>query len=189
MLIFCTLELAEFQPVLPLGRQLGRMGPIQEEVGCKMDNFLLLVIGVLFILSAGFLILYFQTQQSFQEISKKLEVIQQPQNGARTSEAFKRELALNHDKLVVMEADITKNNRESLTEEELKTFDVARNQIKKSIAGLKANGDWVGIPFEYEWTEMLDRLPNVLNLYRKAEADKQALELAQENGQKNDQSF
>jgi hypothetical protein len=59
MLIFCTLELAEFQPVLPLGRQLGRMGPIQEEVGCKMDNFLLLVIGVLFILSAGFLILYF----------------------------------------------------------------------------------------------------------------------------------
>jgi endo-alpha-1,4-polygalactosaminidase (GH114 family) len=163
------------------------MGPIQEEVGCKMDNFLLLVIGVLFILSAGFLILYFQTQQSLQEITKKLEVIQQPQNGARTSEAFKRELALNHDKLVVMEADITKNNRESLTEEELKTFDVARNQIKKSIAGLKANGDWVGIPFEYEWTEMLDRLPNVLNLYRKAEADKQALELAQENGQKNDQ--
>jgi len=154
-----------------------------------MDNFLLLVIGVLFILSAGFLILYFQTQQSLQEITKKLEVIQQPQNGARTSEAFKRELALNHDKLVVMEADITKNNRESLTEEELKTFDVARNQIKKSIAGLKANGDWVGIPFEYEWTEMLDRLPNVLNLYRKAEADKQALELAQENGQKNDQSF
>jgi hypothetical protein len=34
---------------------------------------------------------------------------------------------------------------------------------------------------------MLDRLPNVLNLYRKAEAEKQALELAQENGQKNDQ--
>jgi hypothetical protein len=183
------LELAEFQPVLPLGRQLGRMRSDNEEVECGMDNFLLLVIGVLFILSAGVLILYFQTQQSFQEISKKLEVIQQPQNGARTSEAFKRELALNHDKLVVMEADITKNNRESLTEEELKTFDVARNQIKKSIAGLKANGDWVGIPFEYEWTEMLDRLPNVLNLYRKAEADKQALELAQENGQKNDQSF
>ena len=30
---------------------------------------------------------------------------------------------------------------------------------------------------------MLDRLPNVLNLYRKAEAEKQALELAQEKGQ------
>jgi hypothetical protein len=163
------------------------MGPIQEEVGCKMDNFLLLVIGVLFILSAGFLILYFQTQQSFLEITKKLEGIQPPQNAARSSEALKRELALNHDKLVVLEADITKNKRESLTEEELKTFDVARNQIKKCIAGLKANGDWVGIPFEYEWVEMIDRLPNVLFLYRKVEAEKQALELAQENEQKNDQ--
>jgi hypothetical protein len=146
-----------------------------------------LVIGVLFILSAGFLILYFQTQQSFLEITKKLEGIQPTQNAARSSEAFKRELALNHDKMVVLEADITKNKRESLTEEELKTFDVARNQIKKCIAGLKANGDWVGIPFEYEWVEMIDRLPNVLFLYRKAEAEKQALELAQENEQKNDQ--
>jgi hypothetical protein len=152
-----------------------------------MDNFLLLVIGVLFILLAGFLIFYFQTQQNFQEISKKLEEIQHPQNGARSSEALKRELALQHDKLVVLEADITKNTRESLTEEELKIFDVARHQIKASISGLKANGDWVGIPFEYEWVEMLDRLPNVLNLYRKAEAEKQALGLAQENEQKNDQ--
>lgn len=74
-----------------------------------------------------------------------------------------------------------------MTEEELKIFDVARHQIKASISGLKANGDWVGIPFEYEWVEMLDRLPNVLFLYRKAEAEKQALELAQENEQKNDQ--
>lgn len=163
------------------------MEPIKEEVGCKMDNFLLLVIGVLFILLAGFLIFYFQTQQSFQEISKKLEEIQYPQTSTRSSEALKRELALQHDKLVVLEADITKNKRESLTEEELKIFDVARHQIKASISGLKANGDWVGIPFQYEWVEMLDRLPNVLNLYRKAEAEKQALELAQENGQKNDQ--
>ena len=90
---------------------------------------------------------------------------------------------MHHDQLVVLEADITKNKRESLTEEELKTFDVSRHQIKASIAGLKANGDWVGIPFEYEWVEMLDRLPNVLNLYRKAEAERQALELAQEKGQ------
>lgn len=148
-----------------------------------MDNFLLLVIGVLFILLAGFLIFYFQTQQNFQEISEKLDELQHPQNGSRSSDALKREMAMHHDKLVVLEADITKNKRESLTEEELKTFDVSRHQIKASIAGLKANGDWVGIPFEYEWVEMLDRLPNVLNLYRKAEAEKQALELAQEKGQ------
>jgi len=52
-------------------------------------------------------------------------------------------LATHHDQLVLLEADISKNNRESLTEAELKTFDVARHHIKASIAGLKANGDWV----------------------------------------------
>ena len=57
-----------------------------------MDNFLLLVIGVLFILLAGFLIFYFQTQQSFQEISEKLDELQHPQNGSRSSDALKREM-------------------------------------------------------------------------------------------------
>ena len=147
-----------------------------------MDNFFLLVIAVLFILLAGFLIFYFQTQQNFQEISEKLEEIQHPHSTHLSSDTLKRDLATHHDQLVLLEADISKNNRESLTEAELKTFDVARNHIKASIAGLKANGDWVGMPFEYEWVEMLDRLPNVLSLYRKSAADKKSLELAQDQG-------
>jgi hypothetical protein len=147
-----------------------------------MDNFLLLVIGILFIVLAAFLIFYFQTQQSFQEITEKLEEIQHPPISMLSSETLKRELALHYDKLVLLEADISKNKRESLLEEELKMFDVARHQIKASIAGLKSNGDWVGMPFEYEWTEMLERLPNVLSLYRKSEADKRAKELEDEKG-------
>jgi hypothetical protein len=142
-----------------------------------MDNFFLLVIAVLFILLAGFLIFYFQTQQSFQEITEKLEEIQHPHGSMLSSETLKRELAMHHDKLVLLEADISKNKRESLAEEELKKFDVARHHIKASIAGLKVNGDWIGLPYDYEWVEMLDRIPNVLSLYRKAEAEKQSQEL------------
>ena len=152
-----------------------------------MDSFILLVIGVLFFLLAGFLIFYFQTQQNFKEISEKLEEIQHPHTGPRSSESLKHDLAVHHDLLVLLEADISKNKRESLTEDELKTFDVARHKIKACIAGLKANGDWIGLPFEYEWVEMLERLPNVLGLYRKAEADKQARELAQEAASDNTQ--
>ena len=152
-----------------------------------MDSFILLVIGVLFFLLAGFLIFYFQTQQNFKEISEKLEEIQHPHTGPRSTESLKHDLAVHHDLLVLLEADISKNKRESLTEDELKTFDVARHKIKACIAGLKANGDWIGLPFEYEWVEMLERLPNVLGLYRKAEADKQARELAQEAASENTQ--
>ena len=152
-----------------------------------MDSFILLVIGVLFLLLAGFLIFYFQTQQNFKEISEKLEEIQHPHTGPRSTESLKHDLAVHHDLLVLLEADISKNKREFLTEDELKTFDVARHKIKACIAGLKANGDWIGLPFEYEWVEMLERLPNVLSLYRKAEADKQARELAQEAASENSQ--
>jgi hypothetical protein len=152
-----------------------------------VDSFILLVIGVLFLLLAGFLIFYFQTQQNFKEISEKLEEIQHPHTGPRSTESLKHDLAVHHDMLVLLEAEISKNKRESLTEDELKTFDVARHKIKACIAGLKANGDWIGLPFEYEWVEMLERLPNVLSLYRKAEADKQARELAQEAASENSQ--
>jgi hypothetical protein len=38
----------------------------------------------------------------------------------------------------------------------------------------------LGLPFDYEWAEMLDRLPNVLTLYRKAEAEKKALAMEAE---------
>ena len=148
-----------------------------------MDNFFLLVIAVLFILMAGFLIFYFQTQQSFQEITQKLEEIQHPPDSLLSSEKLKRDLALHFDKLVLLEADISKNKREFLIEAELHMFDVARHQIKASIAGLKASGEWIGLPFEYEWAEMLDRLPNVLSLYRKSEADKRAKEIEQDQGQ------
>lgn len=144
-----------------------------------MDSFFLLIIGVLFLLLAGFLIFYFQTQQNFKEITEKLEEIQHPHTGPRSTESLKHDMAVHNDMLVLLEAEISKNKRESLTEEELTTFDVARHKIKACIAGLKANGDWVGLPFEYEWVEMLERLPNVLALYRKAEADKQAQELTQ----------
>jgi hypothetical protein len=150
-----------------------------------VDSFILLVIGVLFFLLAGFLIFYFQTQQNFKEISEKLEEIQHPHTGPRSTESLKHDLAVHHDLLVLLEADISKNKREFLTEDELKTFDVARHKIKACIAGLKANGDWIGLPFEYEWVEMLERLPNVLSLYRKAEAEKQARELAQEAASEN----
>ena len=147
-----------------------------------MDNFLLLVLCVLFILLAGFLIFYFQTQQNFKEITEKLEEIQHPHTGPRSSESLKHDLAVQHDVLVLLEAEISKNKRESLTESELQSFDVARHKIKACIAGLKANGDWIGLPYEYEWVEMLERLPNVLSLYRKAEAEKQARELAANAG-------
>jgi hypothetical protein len=139
-----------------------------------MDHFLLLTACAIFIVLACLLIFYLQTQQSFNEIRNEIHEIQQQQVSRLPSETLKRDMAMHHDKLVLLEAEISKYNRESLTEEELKTFFVSRNQIQKHIASLKANGSWVGLPFEFEWSELSERMPNLVRLYKKSEADKAA---------------
>ena len=139
-----------------------------------MDIFFILLIGVLFTLMAGLLIFYFQTQQNFKEIAQKLAAIDEPKPVVHSTEAVKLELAKHRDILFVLEAELSKTKREALTEEELKAFDLARRQIKLSISRLKTNGAWIGLPFEYEWVEMLDRLPNVWSLFQKAELERQA---------------
>jgi uncharacterized iron-regulated membrane protein len=148
-----------------------------------MDIFFILLIGVLFTLMAGLLIFYFQTQQNFKEIAQKLAAIDEPKPVVHSTEAVKLELAKHRDILFVLEAELSKTKREALTEEELKAFDLARRQIKLSISRLKTNGAWIGLPFEYEWVEMLDRLPNVWSLCQKAELERQAEAQAQAQAQ------
>ena len=82
-----------------------------------MDIFFVLLIGVLFTLLAGLLIFYFQTQQHFKEIALKLAAMEQPQKSVQSIEALKHELAKHRDILFVLEADLTKTQRDVLTEE------------------------------------------------------------------------
>jgi len=145
-----------------------------------MENFLLLTVCAIFIVLACMLIFYLQTQQSLSEIRDELHEMQEQNASKLPAETLKRDMAANHDKLVLLEAEISKYHRESLTEDEIKTFVTSRNQIQKDIASLKANGHWVGIPFEFEWAELSDRLPNLVGLYRKYEAEKAAEAAAKE---------
>jgi hypothetical protein len=141
-----------------------------------MDQLLLLLIGLLFTLIAGLLIFYFQTQQNFKEIAQKLQDIEHPQVATTSVESLKRDLAFHRDVLFLLEAEISKTEKDALTDEDLKKFDLARRHIKNCIAKLKANGAWIGLPYDYEWAEMLDRLPNLWGLYQKAELAMQAQE-------------
>jgi hypothetical protein len=124
--------------------------------------FFLLICVVLF---------YIFTQKSLNDISNRLQRLQSATPTARTSDVIRRERAYFHDQLVLLEADISTTGREDLTEVEVVEIDKARKKIKICVDELKASGDWIGLPFDFEWTEILDRLPNVNNLYRKAIAE------------------
>jgi hypothetical protein len=134
-----------------------------------MDTALLVVILLLMLLLICFFLFYFFTQQSLRDITVRLNaMLQPPPVPTKNPESIRRERAISHDQLVLLEADLTKNPREDLTPDELASIDQLSKSIRTCIAQLKTSGDWIGIPFDFEWTDILDRLPHVNQLYRKA---------------------
>ncbi len=133
-----------------------------------MDTALLIVILLLMLLLCCFLLFYFFTQQSLRDITARLNVALLPPPPKKNSEAIRRERAFAHDNLMLLEADLTNNPREDLTPEELANIDQISKTIRVCIAELKKSGEWIGLPFDFEWADILARLPKVNALYRKA---------------------
>jgi len=90
------------------------------------------------------------------------------------SDTIRRERAFCQDKLAVLEASLSVNPRDSLTPEEVAAIDKIRKTVRTCIDELKSSGEWMGVPFDFEWNEILDRLPKVNLLYRSALAAAQA---------------
>jgi hypothetical protein len=134
-----------------------------------MDTALLVVILLLMLLLICFLLFYFFTQQSLRDITARLNIaLQPPPPPKKNAEAIRRERAMSHDQLMLLEADLTNNPREDLTPEELVSIDQMSKTIKICTAQLKKSDEWIGLPFDLEWTDILARLPKVNALYRKA---------------------
>ena len=134
-----------------------------------MDTSLLIVILLLMLLLICFLLFYFFTQQSLRDITARLNIALQPTAPPKkNSESVRRERAMAHDQLVLLEADLTNNPREELTPEELASIDQISKTIRTCIAQLKKSDEWIGLPFDFEWTDILARLPKVNALYRQA---------------------
>jgi hypothetical protein len=126
------------------------------------------ILFILFFMLICVVLFYVFTQQSLNDISKRLTKMQTTAPAARTPDVIRRERAYSHDQIVLLEAELSTSGREDLTEAEIQEIDKARKKIKLCVDELKASGQWIGLPFDFEWTEILDRLPQVNALYRKA---------------------
>ena len=159
-----------------------------------MTTFLPLVTLLLILAMMCFLLYYFYIQQSLAGISHQLASLQSPQVLQRGPDLIRREKAYRHDQLVLLEADLSNYPRAFLNEEEMAVVELARKNIKHCIDELKQSGEWLGLPFDFEWSEMVDRVPKVISLYRLTLAQstwgdgtqKQSEEVVDVSRQKND---
>ncbi len=146
-----------------------------------MDAVLVVLIFFFLLVLMGSAIFYYLSLQNLAQMKREMEALKAGAAKSASSSAIRHERARCHQQLQQLESELASTARETLTHEELSLIDYARDEIKKCTDALKQLNDWMGLPYDQEWVEMLKKLPCINTLYRAAAeaANAQAAALAQ----------
>ena len=119
-----------------------------------------------FILLIGLIVLViivqqFQQNRQYAEIQARLREIRDAELREQKANALRAERTALMDPVTMLEATIQSRPEKTLTEEELYQIEVARNRIKGITDELMHNQQWLGVPYDLEWHELLERIPLV----------------------------
>ena len=129
---------------------------------------LTLVLLIFFFLAAvlGAAVFYYLTLQNLAAVKREVNKLRDQADDARSSALLRNERARCYQQLLALEADIQNRQRDSLSNEETAMVEVNRDEIQNCVNALKKSGNWMGLPFDLEWQDMWDKLPQLKNLYR-----------------------
>lgn len=139
-----------------------------------MDTVLVFLIFFFLLVLMGSAVFYYLSLQNLAQLKREMEALKAGAAKSASSSAIRHERARCHQQLQQLESDLASTARESLTSEELSLIDYARDEIKKCTDALKQLNDWMGLPYDQEWVEMLKKLPCINTLYRAAAAAAEA---------------
>ena len=131
-----------------------------------MNTTNLLIALLLFIALIGVAISHLWTKQKMLQMRRELDKLQAQARAAHACSLLRKERARCQLQLQSLEAELTAHERTALSAAEIATVDAHRKTIKNCVEALKNAGDWLGIPFDLEWVDMLERLPRLNLLYR-----------------------
>lgn len=129
---------------------------------------LTLVLLIFFFLAAvlGAAVFYYLTLQNLAAVKREVNKLRDQADDARSSALLRNERARCYQQLLALEADIQTRQRDSLSNEETAMVEVNREEIQNCVNALKQSGNWMGLPFDLEWQDMWDKLPQLKSLYR-----------------------
>ena len=129
---------------------------------------LTLVLLIFFFLAAvlGAAVFYYLTLQNLAAVKREVNKLRDQADDARASALLRNERARCYQQLLALEADIQTRQRDSLSNEETAMVELTREEIQNCVNALKKSGNWMGLPFDLEWQDMWDKLPQLKNLYR-----------------------
>ena len=139
-----------------------------------METVLVVLVLFFLLVLMGSAVFYYLSLQNLAQMKREMEALKAGAAKSASSSAIRHERARCHQQLQQLETDLASTARETLTIEELSLIDYARDEIKKCTDALKHLNDWMGLPYDQEWVEMLKKLPCINTLYRAAAAAAEA---------------
>ena len=110
-------------------------------------------------------IFYYLTLQNLAHIRREVDRLQIQARAERASSMLRAERSRCQQELQALETDLGANGRNALTEQELTLVDNHCQSIQECVEALKNSGAWLGLPFDLEWVDILQRLPRLGALY------------------------
>ena len=119
-----------------------------------------------FILLIGLIVLViivqqFQQNRQYAEIQARLREIRDAELKEQKANALRAERTAIMDPITMLEATVQSRADRSLTDEELYQVEAARTRIKAITDELMHNQQWLGVPYDLEWHELIERIPTV----------------------------
>jgi hypothetical protein len=129
---------------------------------------LTLVLLIFFFLAAvlGAAVFYYLTLQNLAAVKREVNKLRDQADDARASAFLRNERARCYQQLLALEADMQARQRDSLSNEETAMVEVNRDEIQNCVNALKKSGNWMGLPYDLDWQDMWDKLPQLRSLYR-----------------------
>lgn len=139
-----------------------------------MELILPVVVAALIVVLIIVMLVHFQNQQirQLQGIYERLGAMKEPPLPKPDPAELRRERAELIGGLMMLEADLAKTGRRP-TEEELVSVDAARGSVRSVNDRLKLDDEWKGPPYDLEWVEFLERLPEIRKSLLAAETNEQ----------------
>ncbi len=139
-----------------------------------METVLVVLVFFFLLVLMGSAVFYYLSLQNLAQMKREMAALKEGAARSASSSAVRHERARCHQQLQQLESELSSTARETLTPEELSLIDYARDEIKKCTDTLKQLNDWMGLPYDQEWVEMLKKLPCINTLYRAAAAAAEA---------------
>lgn len=135
-----------------------------------MDLFvIILILTMMLIIVVVFATLYVQQSGYLQEIQNKLAKIDPQQaEKQKQAETLRRQRLEVVDPLMLLEAEFHQGIRNTLDEFDIQRVADARDRVMSITQQLRDLGDWLGPPYDLEWPDYFDRLPEIKNVYLKS---------------------